>query len=158
VGVGGSVLAGSRQRRSSLGARSTSAMIVAWSSGRLCEHNAALCHSVVDDRLDVVVITEGTWFFRADFPAKLRGAMFDGLYLRNEESRLKFGAFVVLLEYNTSLPRHRPHRPPCGKGAPSKIGKKSKFSKIKPSLAGSGEKCFGGFRPGREYVVGEPIA
>ena len=54
------MLAGSRQRRSSLGARSTSAMIVAWSSGRLCEHSAALCHSVVDKRLDVVVITEGT--------------------------------------------------------------------------------------------------
>jgi len=25
----------------------------------------------------------GLSFFRADFPAKLRGAMFDGLYLRN---------------------------------------------------------------------------
>jgi len=61
--------------------------------------------------------------------------------------RLKFGAFVVRLEYNTSLPRHRPHRPPCGKGAPSKIGKKTKFSKIKLSLAGSGEKMFRGFSP-----------
>jgi len=62
--------------------------------------------------------------------------------------RLKLAAFLDRPEYNRSHPRHRPHRPPCGKGTPSKIGKKSKFSKIKPSLAGSGGKCFRDFRQG----------
>jgi len=47
---------------------------------------------------------------------------------------------------------------PVGSAPPQISGKKSKFSKIKPSLAGSGGKCFRGFRPGWVYVVGEPIA
>ena len=44
--------------------------------------------------------------------------------------QLKFGAFVVRPEYNRSHPRHRPHRPPCGKGAPSKIEKNRNFQNL----------------------------
>jgi len=66
---------------------------------------------------------------------------------------LKFGAFIGSPDYNRSHPRHRPQRPPCGKGAPQK----SKFSQTKQSLAGSGGKCFRGFGSGLVYVAGEPI-
>ena len=44
--------------------------------------------------------------------------------------RLKFGAFIVHPECKRPHPRHRPHRPPFGKGAPSKIGKNWNFRKL----------------------------
>jgi len=68
--------------------------------------------------------------------------------------RLKFGPFVVRLEYNTSLLRHRPHRPPCGKGAPSKIGKNRNFRKLSRVWQALG-KMFRGFSPRAEICCRE---
>jgi len=46
---------------------------------------------------------------------------------------------------------------PLGQGSPANSAKKIEISKLKPSLAGSGGKCFRGFGPGPANVLGMPI-
>jgi len=78
-------------------------------------------------------------FFHADFPAKLRGAMFDGLYLQIEESQ---AAEIWSIYCSSGVQQIAPETSPLStflwEGRPLKNRKKTKFSKMKPSLAGSG--------------------
>ena len=74
--------------------------------------------------------------------------MFDSLYLRNEESQVaEIWSICCPSGVQHIASEASPPSTSLWEGRPLKNRKKSKFSKIKPSLGGSGEKMFRGFSP-----------
>jgi len=88
-------------------------------------------------------------FFRADFPAKLRGAMFDGLYLQIEESQ---AAEIWSIYCSSGVQQIAPETSPLStflwEGRPLKNRKKNEIFKNEAKFGGLWGKCLRAFAQG----------
>ena len=92
------------------------------------------------------------WTLVFHFPATLRAAMFDGVYLLNSETQTtEIWEFCCPSDVQQNALKVSPASPFTWEGNRLKY-KKIEISKIKPSLTGSEGKFFRDFGPGCEYM------